>query len=364
MNNHTQSGQGTLPSAAIELDTPTPVVDLDIAERNIIRLQHLCDVAGVDNRPHIKTHKSVALAQLQQKHGAKGITCQKLGEAEVMANAGFSDILISFNIIGKAKHKRLVALCDRVDLTVSCDNEVVANDLSSAVAETLRGLRVLVECDTGRHRCGVSTPEAVVELAHHVARLAGLRFGGLLIYAPTGEIDATRAFVDTVKAALASTKLKSKIISAGGTPNIAHIGELGETEYRAGTYIFNDRQMVSLGAATLQDCAMFVHATVVSHPEQGRVMIDAGSKALTSDLAGFQDFGLLVDYPGARIYRLAEEHGFVDVSNCQQIPEIGEIVRVLPNHACPVSNLFDQAVLVRHSKPCGLLTIGARGRVA
>ena len=189
---------------------------------------------------------------------------------------------------------------------------------------------MLVECDTGRHRCDVVTPKAAVDLAHYIEGLSGLRFGDLLVYAPTGQLDATKVFIDAVRTECIAVKLGLETISAGGTPNIAHVGKAGETEYRAGTYIYNDCQMVSLGAATLYDCALFVYAIVVSRPEQGRVMIDAGSKALTSDLTGFQDFRLLVYYPSARIYRLAEEHGFVDVSDCRQIPAVGEVVRVLP----------------------------------
>jgi D-serine deaminase-like pyridoxal phosphate-dependent protein len=139
---------------------------------------------------------------------------------------------------------------------------------------------------------------------------------------------------------------------------------LGETEYRAGTYLYNDRQMVKVGAATLADCALFVYSTVVSHPEPGRVIVDAGSKTLSSDLLSFQDHGLLVDYPQARLTKFAEEHGFVDVSNCPRIPHVGEVVRILPNHVCPVSNLFDTVLTARGEELAGRMTISARGKVA
>jgi D-serine deaminase-like pyridoxal phosphate-dependent protein len=357
------TGDGARASAPLDLDTPIPVVDLDVVENNIRQLQEACDAAGVFNRPHIKTHKSVQLAKLQQKFGAKGITCQKLGEAEVMADAGFTDILISYNIIGEAKRRRIAALCDRIDLTVSCDSKYVADELSRAVGESKNGLRVLVECDTGRHRCGVLTAEAAIELAHYINDLAGLSFSGLLVYPPSDKVETTKAFIDEIRMKGTGTKIKLATISAGGTPNIARVGQVGETEYRAGTYIYNDRQMVSLGAAKFDDCAFFVHATVVSRPEPGRAMIDAGSKALTSDLMGFRDFGLLIDYPGARIYELAEEHGFVDVSACQQKPVLGEVVRVLPNHVCAVSNLFDRLCLTRGGQASGTIRVDARGCV-
>lgn len=347
-----------------DLDTPVPVVDLDVVARNIARLQQACDAAGVINLPHIKTHKSVAIARMQVAAGAGGITCQKLGEAERMADAGFDNILLSYTLVGGAKAHRLAALARRIKLTVCCDSAVGAHGLSRAVADSGATLSVLVECDTGRGRAGVDSVDAAAGLASTVAGLPGLHFAGLLTYGPNGGAERTAAFVRDVRATCAARGLEFTTVSAGGTPNIAQIGKSGETEYRAGTYVFNDRQMVGLGAAAADDCALFVHATVISRPNRNRALLDAGSKSLTSDLAGFKDFGVLVDYPGARIYQLAEEHGFVDLSACERIPEIGEVVRILPNHVCPVVNLFDQVLTVRNGRPAGPLKIDARGLVA
>ncbi len=346
------------------LDTPVPVIDWNTAERNIIRTQRICDEAGVANRPHIKTHKSVELARLQIRHGAAGITCQKLGEAEVMADAGIDDILISYNILGAAKHPRLARLNSRVSLTVACDNWIVAMDLGKAVAGSGKRLRVLVECDTGRERCGVATPEAAASLAQAISELPDLAFAGLLLYPPNGACAEARAFVDETRGLCAQRGLDIETVSAGGTPNLAYAGQFSETEFRAGTCIFNDRQMVSLGAARPQDCALFVYSTVVSHPASNRVMLDAGSKALTSELVGFADYGFFPDYPQARLVRFAEEHGFVDVSDCPNVPAIGEIVRVLPNHVCPVVNMYDEIQTVRDGVISSRLNIDARGRVA
>jgi len=348
---------------AATLDTPAAVVALDVAERNIARLQAACTGAGVANRPHIKTHKSAEITRLQLEAGAIGVTCQKLGEAEVMARAGANDILISYNVLGVVKHQRLRTLAARVKLTVCCDNRTVADGYAQAMAGQVRPLAVLVECDTGRHRCGATTPEAVVELARHVAAQPGLRFDGVLMYPPDGDLQESVEFLAQVRARCSRHGLDLHTVCSGGTPNWARIGSLSETEYRAGTYVYNDRQMVGFGAATLADCALLVYATVVSHPEPGRVMLDAGSKTLTSDLMGFKDHGLLLDYLDASLYKLAEEHGFVDVSNCARLPAIGEVVRILPNHACPVSNLFDRLLCTRAGVPAGHITIAARGQV-
>ncbi len=354
-------------SLAATLDTPVVVIDLDVAQRNIDRLQAACVAAGVGNRPHIKTHKSPVLARRQLAAGAIGITCQKLGEAEAMADAGATDILISYNVVGAPKHARLAALAERVDLTVCCDNVVAADGYATAMQRAKPGaapLAVLVECDTGRHRCGVTTPEAAVALARHVASLPGLRFDGLLLYPPEGDLQSTQAFLDEYRRGCERAGLAPGKVCTGGTPNSLKLGALGEHEYRAGTYVYNDRQMIAAGAATIDDCALLVYATVVSVPEKGRVMVDAGSKTLTSDLSGFKDHGILVDYPGSRIAKLAEEHGFVDVYRCASVPVVGEVVRILPNHACPVSNLCDSVLGVHPDGRTERLEIAARGRVA
>lgn len=347
------------------LDTPVAVVDLAVVERNVARLQQACDAAGVRNRPHVKTHKSVRLARLQLASGASGVTCQKLGEAEVMADAGIRDILVSYNVVGEPKHARLRALAARCTLTLACDSTATAEGYARALAGSVAPpVRVLVECDTGRQRCGVADPQQAAALARTIAALPGLQFDGLMLYPPEGDLAASAAFVEAARAACARLGLPVRVVSSGGTPNRRRIGQLGETEYRAGTAIYNDRQMVRLGAARPEDCALEVVATVVSAPAPGRVLIDAGSKILSSDLGGLSDHGQLVDHPQARLYKLAEEHGFVDVSACERAPQVGEVVRVRPNHACVVSNLVDRLWCTRDGEPCGTLEVDARGRVA
>src|SRR5882672_8036180 len=156
---------------AREYGTPCAVIDMDRVERNIARIQVACDAAGVANRPHIKTHKSPMLAKMQVAAGAKGITCQKLGEAEVMAEAGIDDILISYNLIGDEKMARLAALQAEASMTVAADNSVVIAGLPQAAAASGRPLSVVVECDTGRKRAGVETPGEAIALAREIAAL-------------------------------------------------------------------------------------------------------------------------------------------------------------------------------------------------
>src|SRR6185437_9499385 len=180
---------------AREYGTPCAVIDMDRVERNIARVQAACEAAGVANRPHIKTHKSPLLAKMQVAAGARGITCQKLGEAEVMAEAGIDDILISYNLIGDEKMARLAALQAKANMTVAADNPVVVAGLPQAAATSGRPLSVVVECDTGRKRAGVERPAEAIELALKISASRGLKFAGFMLYpTETGWADAQRFF--------------------------------------------------------------------------------------------------------------------------------------------------------------------------
>ncbi len=345
--------------------TPAVVIDLDVVDRNVARLQEACDAAGLANRPHIKTHKSPELARLQRERGAKGITCQKLGEAEVMADGGLDDILISYNLIGEEKMARLARLMGRVQVTASADNPTVVEHLGRAGAQAGRPLPVVIECDTGRRRAGVEDPGDVVALARGIASDANLAFAGLLLYPPEDRMEQTQGFLETVRAGLADNGIAPPaIVSTGGTPNLSNLGRIaGATEHRSGTSIFNDRMMLACGAATLADCALHVVATVVSRGGPERGILDAGSKTLTSDTGGLDGHGLILEYPQARIARFAEEHGFLDLAHGTGKPEVGEVVRVIPNHVCVVVNMVDRLIATRDGRIVGEIPVAARGRI-
>ena len=350
---------------AREFGTPSVVVDLDRVERNIARIQAACDAAGLANRPHIKTHKSPYLAKLQVAAGAKGITCQKIGEAEVMVDGGLDDILISYNLLGEQKMARLGALAERASMTVAADNAVVVADLPQAAARAGRPLAVVVECDTGRKRAGVETPAEAIALAKQIAASPQLEFAGLLMYpTETGWPEAQRFFDDAHAGLREAGLAPEKIVSTGGTPNLKNLGKLkGATEHRPGTYIYNDRMQIAAGVATLEDCALHVYATVVSRAAPERGIIDAGSKTLTSDTGGLDGHGLILEHPEAKIEKFAEEHGFLDLSRSNTRPQIGDVVRIVPNHVCVVVNMVDEIVLVRGDEILGTLPVAARGRL-
>jgi D-serine deaminase-like pyridoxal phosphate-dependent protein len=349
-----------------EFGTPTVVVDLDRVERNIARVQALCDKAGVANRPHIKTHKSPVLARMQVKAGAKGVTAQKLGEAEVMHDGGIGDILVSYNLIGAARSGRLAALLKRgAGLTVAADKPVTLAAYAEAAREAGRDLPVVIECDTGRKRAGVETVAEALQLAGIVKDTPGLAFRGLLFYPTEKSWPETQRFHDEALAGLRAMNLEAQIVSTGGTPNLVNVGKLaGATEHRAGTYIFNDRMMVACGAASLDDCALTVYTSLVSRAAAERGILDAGSKTLTADPGGGLDgFGQILEYPQARIHAFAEEHGFLDLSRSNDRPEVGEVVRVIPNHVCVVVNMMDRLIAVRGNEIVSVLDVAARGRL-
>ncbi|WP_050386731.1 D-TA family PLP-dependent enzyme [Bradyrhizobium pachyrhizi] len=349
---------------AKEYGTPCAVIDMDRVERNIARIQKACDEAGVANRPHIKTHKNPMLAQLQIKAGAKGITCQKLGEAEIMADSGIDNILISYNLLGDEKMARLGALQSKANVTVAADNSIVVGDLPKAAAASGRPLSVVVECDTGRKRAGVETPAEAIALAREIAASKGLNFAGFMLYpTETGWADAQK-FYDEALAGVRAHGLDATIVSTGGTPNLKNLGKLkGGTEHRFGTYIYNDRMQVAAGVATWDDCALHIYSTVVSRAGPERGILDAGSKTLTSDTGGLEGHGLILEHPEARIARFAEEHGFLDLSRSNTRPNVGDVVRIVPNHVCVVVNMMDEVVMVRGDEIIGALPVTARGKL-
>jgi D-serine deaminase-like pyridoxal phosphate-dependent protein len=349
---------------AREYGTPCAVIDMDKVERNIARVQAQCDSAGVANRPHIKTHKSPVLARAQIAAGAHGITCQKIGEAEIMADAGIGNILISYNLIGEEKMARLGAVQAKADVTVAADNATVISGLPQAAVQSGRTLSVVVECDTGRKRAGVETPAEAIQLAQQIAASKGLRFAGFMLYPTESGWEDAQRFYDEALAGVRAHGLDATMVSTGGSPNLKNLGKLkGATEHRPGTYIYNDRMQVAAGVAGWDDCALNIYSTVVSRAAPERGILDAGSKTLTTDTGGLDGHGLILEHPEAKIARFAEEHGFLDLSRSNTRPNVGDVVRIVPNHVCVVVNMMDEVVMVRGDEIVGVLPVAARGKL-
>jgi len=346
-----------------DLETPVPVVDLDILESNLDRMQAYCREHGLRLRPHVKTHKCPQIAQMQMDRGAIGITCQKLGEAEIMAEAGIRDIHLSYPIVGVGKAERLGRLANRARISVSVDSDQTLQTAEVAATMSGRQIGVWIDFDSGAGRTGVSKVEEAVRLAKLALANPNLVFGGLITYPLT---PASETFYVNAESAFKADGLSIPGFSGAGTPTAAtaHLTP-GLTEVRHGTYAFHDRSTVGDGAATLEDCALHVWSTVVSRPTPERAILDAGSKTLSSDrvpeYAG-QGFGLIREWPEAVVERLYEEHAIVRIPEGIPGPQIGDRVRILPNHVCVVVNLHDHLAAARGDEIREQLIISARGK--
>lgn len=350
-----------MPQTIADLDTPRVLIDIDRVGANLRRAQDHANANGYALRPHIKTHKLPMFALRQVELGAVGITVQKLGEAEVMADAGLTDIFLPYNIIGAQKLARLKALNGRVTLSVTADSpDTVAGYAASF--DATQPLTVLVECDTGAGRCGVQTPAQALALARQIAGSPGLRFGGLMTYPPLHGIEQSNAWLNEAVALLAQAGLEAERVTSGNSPDMWGPGMAPVTERRPGTYIYYDRSLVAHGVATLEDCALTVLATVVSRPTATRVVIDAGSKSLTSDLLGMNGHGLVMGTDHV-VKALSEEHGVIEMAAPSDWPRVGDRLRIIPNHACVVSNLFDTVTLISGDTVREHVRVAARGRV-
>jgi D-serine deaminase-like pyridoxal phosphate-dependent protein len=354
------------------LATPCLVVDLDAVDRNIERLARGARDRGVALRPHIKTHKSVALARMQLEAGAAGITVGTVGEAEVMAAGGIDDIFVGYPVWAEgARAERIAALHRAVTLSVGIDSVEGAERLARAVEGGKRPLTVLIEVDSGHHRTGLARPADVVRVAE-AARRSGLRVAGVFTHGghsyggPEARAPAAAdevAALGAAAAALAEAGHSIERISAGSTPTgvLAAGGQVNEI--RPGTYLLGDRQQLMLGAIPPDGLALVVAATVVSTAVPGQVVVDAGAKSLTKDRASFLDgFGLLPAYPHAIVERLSDYHGAVEIPSWTATPLLGEVVAIVPNHVCPVVDLFDTFVATRAGAIVGRWPVDARGR--
>ncbi len=333
--------------------TPAMVIDARTVVRNVERLATYAAKYELDIRPHTKTHKSRQLAALQMASGASGLTAAKVGEAEIMAEVA-DDILLAYPAIDPARTARVAHLSAHATLRVAVDSRQGAKLLADAANRASATIGILVDLDVGMGRTGLQTPSEALKLAQFVDATSGLRLDGLFCYPghinqPAAEqTSALQAVSDKLAATLrmwTDHGLQARIVSGGSTPTAFQSHQIPEyTEIRPGTYIYNDMNTVRGGYCTLEDCAARMICTVVSTAVPGQVIIDAGSKTLTSDRcapAPDSGHGHVLEYPEARITRLSEEHGQVDIRACSSSPQLGERVTVIPNHICPCVNLQD-----------------------
>jgi D-serine deaminase-like pyridoxal phosphate-dependent protein len=359
-----------------DLETPAPVVDLDRLERNLDRAARYAGEHRLALRPHVKTHKSPRLAAEQLKRGALGLTCATPFEAEVMSEVA-NDILLAYPPVGALRARRIAGLPGEVRLTVALDSAAAVDDLATAARAADRPISVYVELDLGMHRVGLPVVDDAIALARRARDAKPLEFGGIAFYPGhiREAVDSQDAKLDTLRTGLGEALerfqragLPPRAVSGGSTPTMWRTHEIpGVTEFRPGTYIFNDRTTAEIGACAWDDCALTVLATVVSTAVPGQAVIDAGSKALGREPlrgtgAGDDGFGSLLEHPEVVVKGMSEEHGVLDLSRTSWRPVVGERVRVIPNHVCIVVHLNDVVFGVRRDAVETSWPVAARGR--
>ncbi|HEY1819552.1 MAG TPA: alanine racemase [Trebonia sp.] len=349
-----------------DIDTPAVMVDTTRLERNLDRMQTVAAAAGAVLRPHAKTHKSLEIGRRQLAHGAPGLSVATLAEAEAFVADGCPSVFVAYPLwagSGTAP-ARLAALRERAELRVGVDSAAAAGALAAAAP----GARVLVEVDSGQHRSGVPVPQVTALAAR--CRALGLDVIGAFTHPghAYGKPDpaAVAAAAADERAALAAAGValegltdESPVLSGGSTPTAVAGVSAPLTEVRPGTYVFGDRQQMLLAGLTEDDIALVVAARVVSAPRPGEAILDCGSKALSSDRPDWLDgYGLILEAPEATIVTLSEEHAVVRGLTAPL--RVGDLVRVVPNHVCPVVNLTGELLTADGDKLTGRWPVTAR----
>jgi D-serine deaminase-like pyridoxal phosphate-dependent protein len=351
------------------LDTPALLVDLDVMEGNIARIAGACRVAGVNWRPHIKGHKTPEIALREIAAGAIGVTCAKLGEAEVMADAGISDILIANQIVGQEKTRRLVALRERANPIVAVDNSVHVATLAAANSNAARPIRLLIEVNVGMNRAGVEPGGEAVRLAAEIAGHNSLLFEGLMAWESHAvSIADPREKEQSVREALARLAATARLCRAAGYPvTIVSCGGSGTfpfcitqpdvTEVQIGGAIFSDmhyREHYHLDFPP----AMTLLATVTSRPNPTRIVLDAGRKALPPDIALPQPLQL----PPLLAMRFSAEHATLELAEPSETPRIGDRVEFIVGYSDMTVFLHEELVGHRRGEIEAVWRVAARGR--
>jgi D-serine deaminase-like pyridoxal phosphate-dependent protein len=352
-----------------DIDTPALILDLGVLERNVDRMARTFRRAGVGWRPHTKAIKTPALAHMLLRAGAMGVTCAKLGEAEVMAAAGIRDILIANQVVGDSKIARLVNLLPYADVVVAVDSIENVEALHRAACDVDRRLRVVIEVDIGMHRAGVE-PAGVVDLAREVAARPGLRFAGVMgwegqtvVIADQAEkhravVASVRSLTDSA-AACAEVGLACEIVSCGGTGTYQITSGLpGVTEVQAGGGVFADIQYRE-NMHVDHECALTILATVTSRPTLTRIICDAGKKTMSNDTAVPRP---LIDGEVESV-ALSAEHARITLREPSKAPRIGDKIEFIVGYSDTTTMLHDEMYGIRDGRLEVIWPILGRGKL-
>jgi len=351
-----------------EIETPALLVDLNAMEGNINKMSRYFSSVKSNLRAHAKTHKSPIIAHKQIEAGAIGICCQKLGEAEVMAENGVHDILITSEVVDPEKIERLVGLSRHSDIKVIVDNLEVARIISETARKYGVKQEIMVEVDIGLERCGVMPGRPTLEFVREIIKFDGLNFRGLMGYEgaffelpnfeerKTATLKRVALLTETVEM-LEDDGINVDIVSAGSTGTHNITGEYPRiTEVEAGSYVFMDSTYSKLEGFNFK-CALTVLATVISRPVPHRIITNVGLKAITKELG----MPLVKDVEDVRLFHLSEEHGWIEVDPKCNL-KVGDKIELIPSHCCTTVNLHERYYGLRDDTVEVIWPITARGR--
>jgi D-serine deaminase-like pyridoxal phosphate-dependent protein len=370
MNTRTPSSHNLIGQSKFAPDTPALLVDLDIMEGNIARIVAACRENGVAWRPHSKAHKTPEIAKMQIAAGAIGVTCAKLGEAEVMAAAGIRDILIANQIVGPIKICRLVELADRADPIVCVDSIENLNELDAAFRNAGKRVRVAIEVDIGMNRAGVEPGPPAVAFADEIARRPGLRFVGVAGWESHATTIADPAVKErTVRDAIAALTACARactaaghsvaIVSCGGTGTFPYCAQQpGVTEVQVGGAIFSDMHYLTHYHVDFAP-ALTVLTTVTSRPTPTRIVVDAGKKTMSGDAAMPAPRGMLP----ISAMRLSAEHTKIELEQPSTAPRIGDKIELIVGYSDTTVHLHEEIVCIRGERIESIWRIAGRGKL-
>ncbi len=359
-----------------DLDTPVALVDIARLEANLAGMAAVAAASPTASlRPHTKTHKTREVALRQLECGAAGLTVAKVGEAEAMVEAGFDDLYIAYPLVGLAKYERLLPLLDRARIRFDVESIVAAEEASAFFAAHGQCVDVCLEMDSAG-RSGLMSVQNGVRVAERIGELPGLNLVGVMNYGNaygTGDpVEQERIgreegeFAVNMAGRLRAAGHEIDVVTVGSTPTARHAVRVnGVTELRPGVYAFLDLKQVTLGPWSLDECALTVLATVVSHARPDKYVLDAGIKAFAGENYEWGTYGRILDHPEIIVTRATEEHGIVVLPEGVADPgwQFGERVRVITNHACGTTNMHEELFAVDSDRIVDRWRVIGRGRV-
>lgn len=363
-----------------ELDTPALLIDREIMLENLRSMQDYANQHNVNLRPHTKTHKMPKLAALQEELGAVGVTVAKVGEAEVMAEQGLKNIFIANQIVGQSKIKRIRKLAETIEISLGVDHPYQVNELEKVFEGAEKKAQVLIEIEIGEQRAGIIEERDFQVLLEAIKACKHVEFKGVFshdghTYKAEDVNECKQLYLEGVHRTLRFAEIaeemgmKAQVVSIGSTPPFMLRFEIpkGITEIRPGTYIFMDASQSNV-IGTYARCAATVLTTVISKPTENRVITDVGAKGITAQtrskgLTATTGLGRIKEMDDVYIHGVFDEHAIIYDEDFSRQINIGDKVQIIPNHICPVCNLYERAYLISGGEVVEEIVVGARGKL-